>query len=479
MTWVLRRLPIGLLLLVPLLLSAQPADDFDRMFTGATLRFDYHHSGTAGEERIGLDQIRLEGPWPGRSSHLQDDSNLGKYLFQVIDPRTHLVVFSSGFSSIYGEWETTGEARDGNWRSFHESQRFPEPRFPVQLVLKKRAADGTFREIFSRRIDPASRFVNRSGVLFTGPVFAVVESGPSSEKVDLLVLGDGYTAGQMAEYRDDVSRVAEALFSFPPFSIRRSEFNVWGVETPAPEPGVTRPRADEWRKSPLGLSYNAFDSERYMLTMSNLEMRELAAQAPYDALILIANSDKYGGGGIFNLYSTAAAKSAQMPYLIVHEFGHAFAGLGDEYYTSQVAYEDFTAPGTEPWEPNVTALLDPQQLKWAELLTAEVPIPTPWSQDAYDELSLDFQKERAKLRQAGVSEERMDEYFAEVKGATTALLGEEPHAGEVGAFRGASYEATSLYRPSLDCIMFSRNPQTYCPVCSAAIERVIRLHTGR
>ena len=458
--------------------AGQDGGSFDRHFTGQTLRFDYFHTGTQGEEQIALDQLRLEGPWSGRRAQPLDTTNLGLYMFEVIDPQTHRTIYSAGFSSIFGEWQTTAEARDGAWRAFHESQRFPEPRGKVQLVLKRRAGDGTFREIHSQLIDPGSRQVNRSAVPTVGEVWNVFRSGDAAEKVDLLILGDGYTAAEMESYRRDARAVAEALFAFPPFEQRRSDFNVWAIDVPSDRSGITKPREGTWNETPLGMTYNIFDSERYMLTLRNRQMREIAAAAPYDFLILIANSEKYGGGGIFNLYSTAAAKSEQMPYLIVHEFGHAFAGLGDEYYTSQVAYEGFTPPGVEPWEPNVTALLDPAHLKWGHLVDEGTPIPTPWSQQAYDDMSLAYQQERNALRASGASEERMDEYFAEVKQNSSALLAEEPYLGRIGAFEGSGYQAKGLYRPAADCIMFSRNPDHFCRVCSEAIHRIIDLFSG-
>lgn len=456
---------------LPPLAAAPPP--FEEVFTGRTLRFDYYHSGIAGEEHISLHRLRLEGAWPGRRSELDQGTGFGKYRFEVFEPEGGRLLYSHGFSSIYGEWETTGEARRGFWRSLHESQRFPETKMAVELVLAKRQADDTFAEIYRLPIDPQSRFVDRSPIPRQGELWPVFESGDPSEKVDLLVLGDGYTTGELPQYRQHVRHVVDSLFAFAPFSKRRDDFNVWAIDVASEHSGISRPRADSWNRTPLGLSYNAFDSERYMLTFENERLREIAALAPYDALILIANSDKYGGGGIYNLYSTAAAKSGQLPYLIVHEFGHAFAGLGDEYYTSQVSYEEFNAAGSEPWEPNITALLEPQKLKWKHLVAGSNPLPTPWDQETYDRVSLDFQKVRNKLRSGGASEERMEEYFAEVKAVTSKILEAEKYHGTVGAFEGASYEAHGLYRPAADCIMFSRNPDHFCPVCSEAIEQVI------
>ncbi|MCB1035061.1 MAG: peptidase M64 [Acidobacteria bacterium] len=457
-------------------LTAAVPQDFDALFTGATMRFDYFHSGTAAEEHVSLDAFRQEGPWPGSRVRLLDDTNLGKYLVQLVDLQSQQVLYSRGFASIYGEWETTGEARRGVWRTFHESQRFPEPRQRTQVVLKRRSADGSFREIHSEIFDPSSRFVDRSPVLAQGHVGTVFENGPPARKVDLLVLGDGYTAAEQEKLESDVRRLMAILFDTQPFARHRQEFNVRWIGVPSQESGVTDPRAGAWRRTPLELSYNAFNSERYVLTFANRRLREIAAQAPYDALILLANNRKYGGGGIFNLWTTAAADSGQSAYLVVHEFGHSFSGLADEYYTSQVSYEDFVPAGVEPWEPNVTALLDPSALKWKDRVAAGTPVPTPWGQERFDEVSLAYQKEREELRAAGASEERMEELFDQVRDATRPLLEGEPFYGKVGAFEGASYEAKGLFRSSVDCIMFTRNPKDFCPVCSDAVERVIRLY---
>ena len=466
---------LGLFFLAAAAFAQQPPG-FDARFTGKSLRFDYFHGGTAKEEHVSLDGLRLEGDWPGSRVRLLDDTNLGKYLFEVIDPATNQAIWSRGFSSIYGEWETTGEAAAGTWRTIHESMRFPETRGKAQLVLKKRTADGSFREIFSTVVDPASRFVDRSPVSEAGKVWAAFESGPPAVKVDLLFLGDGYAASEMEKFHADVHRLTNALFAVEPFKSRRGDFNVRAIDLPSPASGVTDPRTGTWRKTPLGLAYNAFDSERYMLTFADQAIREAAAQAPYDALILLSNSRKYGGGGIFNLWNTAAVDSAESAYLVVHEFGHSFAGLGDEYYTSQVAYEDFNPPGTEPWEPNGTALLDPAHPKWESLVAKGTPIPTPWSQDAYDKTVLAFEKRRRELREKNAPEEQMEALFEEVRRKTTPMLRAEKHFGKVGAFQGASYEAKGLYRPEVDCIMFSRNPKSFCDVCAGAIERVIGMY---
>jgi hypothetical protein len=452
--------------------TAPAAAGFAEDFTGNTLRVDYYHVGTAAEEHIALDRARVEGGWPGSRTQLIDSANLGKYLVEVVELSSNRLLYSRGFASIYGEWETTSEARAGIWRSLAEAVRIPEPRRPFQLRLRKRGADQSFAEIWSAVIDPASRFVDRAAVP-SRKVLTVMEHGDPAVKVDLLVLGDGYSAKEMEKFKGDVERLTAVLLAAEPFASRRTDFNVRAIETPAELSGISRPRAGVFRNSPLGARYNSFDSERYVLTLDDRAWRDVAAAAPYDVVLILVNERKYGGGGIFNLYSTAAAGSAFAPYLVVHEFGHHFAGLGDEYYTSDVAYEAAGATPVEPWEPNVTALHDPEQLKWRELMTGDVPLPTPWGKAEYEKRSLELQERRRQLRAEGAPEEALEALFRDERELFTAMLGQEEHAGEVGAFEGAMYEARGLYRPTADCLMFTRDEVGFCPVCRQAIERVI------
>lgn len=462
--------------LLALLSVAASAAEFDRDFTGRTLRVDYQHAGTAQEEHIALNRLIVEGEWPGSRTRLLDTLNLGKYLVEIADHETHQTLYSRGFASIYGEWETTGEARRGVWRSIEEAVRVPEPKRPVELRLRKRADDGGFREIWRTVVDPASRFIDRPPSP-EGGATVLLDSGPPAEKVDLLILGDGYRAAESAKFEQAARGVVAALFSVEPFASRKSDFNVRILFVPAHRSGISRPRSGFFARSPLGARYNSFDSERYILTLEDRKWRDVAAAAPYDAAILLVNERKYGGGGIFNLYATAAADSSFAAYLAIHEFGHSFAGLGDEYFTSPVAYEEFHVPRAEPWEPNITALADPARLKWGDLVAPDTPVPTPWAKKVFEERSRAFQAERAELRAAGAPEERLEALFRAEQAFFTKFLAEQPYAGKVGAFEGAMYESQGLYRPSVDCIMFTRDEVGFCPVCRRAIERVIDLYS--
>jgi IgA peptidase M64/peptidase M64-like protein len=440
----------------------------------ATLRLDYVHSGNAGAERFALDGLVREGPWPGRPDRPLDDTNLGKYYFEVRDPGTNRVLYTRGFASVYGEWETTPEAKDVE-RAFHESLRFPAPDAPVQVTVRKRDRHNLFREVWTVRVDPADPALDRAAAA-DAKAWAVFENGPPADKVDLLLLGDGYTAAEMGKWHADAKRLAETLFAVSPFKERRSDFNVWALDTPAAESGVARPSDGVYRRSPLRAAYDAFGSERYVLTFDNKRLREAAAAAPYDFIEIVVNDRKYGGGGIHNLYATVSADNAFTPYVFVHEFGHHFAGLADEYYTSSVAYET-GGDRVEPWEPNVTA--DPKAARWADLVTAGTPLPTPWSKDEFEAAQREVQARRRQIRAEKRPEAEMEALFREERERTTKLLASGPHGRAVGAFEGALYEAKGYYRPQADCIMFTRDEVGFCAVCRRAIERVIDLYARR
>ncbi len=439
-----------------------------------TMRLDYFHTGDASRESFALDGLVLDGPWPGPPNRLIDDTNLGKYFFEIVDLRTNHVLYSRGFASLFGEWETTGEARS-SYRTFHESLRFPAPEATFQAVIKKRGARNEFKEIWSIVLDPSDPSVDRAAVS-PAKVWAVMKNGDPREKVDLLLMGDGYTEAEMDKWHRDARRMADLLFAASPFRERKSDFNVWAVDTPADESGVSRPSDGVYRHSPLRASYDAFGSERYVLTFDNKRMREAAAAAPYEFVEIIVNDRKYGGGGIFNLYATVAADNAYSPYIFVHEFGHHFAGLADEYYTSAVAYEG-TSERPEPWEPNVTA--DPLGGRWKELIQPGTPLPTPWPKEAFEAEQKEIQARRVEIRSQKRPERDMEALFQEEKEKSTKLLGSSPYAGKVGTFEGAMYQSKGYYRPQVDCIMFTRDDVGFCAVCRRAIERIIDFYTGK
>src|SRR5438132_5687045 len=363
-----------------------------------TMRVDYYHTGNAAEEHFSLDRVIVEPlPWPGNPAKPIDTTDRGKYFFEVVDAATGRTVFSRGFSSIYGEWETTAEA-NAAMRTFSESLRFPLVDRRARVVVKKRDRRNAFRDIWTLAVDPADKFIDRSGTTAAaGPLIKLHESGDPADKLDLLILGDGYTAAERAKFERDARRLVDTLFATAPFRERRRDINVWGLCPPSAQSGISRPSQGIFRRSPVGATYDAFASERYVLTFENRAFRDIAANAPYDAVEILVNAATYGGGGIYGLYSTVAADSVWAPYIFVHEFGHHIAGLADEYYTSDVAYLP-AADRVEPWEPNATALLDPSTLKWNGLVTPGVAIPTPWPKDEFERYATAVQQKRRAIR---------------------------------------------------------------------------------
>ncbi len=440
-----------------------------------TMRLDYFHSGDHDEEHFSLDRLVLEPlPFSGNLAQPVDTTLRGKYAFEIHVPGADSVAWSRSFSSIYGEWETTGEAREIR-RSFHESVRFPAPEGEFDLVMKKRNAENGFDEVWRIRLDASEYLVHREQALYREHVVPIEINGPSPEKVDVLLLGDGYTPSEQDRFLATARELTDLLLTTPPFDRRRTDFNVWALAPPAAQSGVSRPSTGLYRDSPLGATYDAFRSERYVLTFQNQDWRRVASSVPYDFVEILTNSETYGGGGIYGLYSTAAANGAWAGYLFVHEFAHHFAGLADEYYTSSVAYEPPTHI-VEPYEPNVTALLDPSTLKWRHLVEPETPMPTPWPKDAFEKHSLAYQARRADMRARNVPESEMNALFTENQRIVEGLFSAAPYRDAIGAFEGAMYQAAGYYRSEMNCIMFTRTTD-FCRVCSDAVEAVIDEYT--
>ncbi|MGD0339453.1 MAG: M64 family metallopeptidase [Bacteroidota bacterium] len=473
----MRRKIFFLVPILALTISASFAQNFEQYFHNETMRVDYYHTGTKGQETISLDRVYREGPWPGSRINLVDTLNLGEYYVRITDATTNILIYSRGYSTIFNEWQTTDEANSGMYRTFHETVRFPFPLRKIQLIISRRDRQMIFHEIFSTIIDPSiPRSIQKETQKAHYTITTFIKNGPPEKKVDLLLLGDGYTKKDMEKFRADVAHFIGVLFNTHPFKERKSDFNVWTIEVESDESGIDKPDKDIWKNSTLGATYNTFNSVRYVLTEENRRLRDIAAAVPYDFISILVNDNRYGGGGIFNLYSTCFTSTDQPgqewqpDYVFVHEFGHSFGGLGDEYYSSQVSYVDFYSKGIEPWEPNITALLDPNNLKWKIFVDPGTPIPTPWKKSLYDSL----ERERAKLDRLAADYYEKREPL--MKGEQE-ILNSSQYKNTVGAFEGAGYVSEGLYRPSIDCRMFSLSLVDFDRVCSEAIERMIDFYT--
>jgi hypothetical protein len=248
MAW--KTLLILLSFVMPAALAAAPR----------TMRVDYYHTGTASEERFSLDRVVVEPlEWPGNPAAAVDRTNLGRYFFEVADVASGRVLYSRGFASVYGEWETTPEAKQ-RARTFHESLRFPRPDGPVKITLKKRDAQNAFREVWTTDVDPKDPFVDDAKPPSPGPLLSLEKHGEPADKVDFLILGDGYTAAERGKFEKDARRLVEILFAVSPFKERRGDFNVWGLCPPTEESGISRPSTGVHRRSRVGATYDAFGS---------------------------------------------------------------------------------------------------------------------------------------------------------------------------------------------------------------------------
>lgn len=420
---------LGSLVLV-LLLASGDAPQFKDHFIDKALRADVHHFGTAGKEFMSLHALKEQPHFAGPRTRLVDDANLGSHRVQLLDEGTGAVIFQRGFCTLFGEWRTTPEALEGHYRVFEHTLILPYPKRDMILSVSSRDASGAFMELMNRRIvlEPSTIAIEEP----PGDLKAVklMVKGKPEDKVDIVILGDGYTAKEMKQYLRDARDAMEGLLGEPPFKEQYRKFNFWAVESPSAESGVDEPRKGIYRSTRLDTAFNTFEIARYSMTTSIHAIHDVAAVVPCDHIIILFNSSRFGGGGIYNLYAMVTGNQPSAGVL-AHEMGHCMAGLGDEYYTSSVSYVDYYKKDVEPWERNITTLAGGRPPKWSNLIPEGTPIPTP---------------PKAK------------------------------YGDVVGCFEGAGYQAEGLYRPCRDCIMKScRNG--YCPVCKAALEETIVFYT--
>lgn len=478
---------ISSILILSNVLPAQESVNFDDYFVDKTMRIDYFHSGDAQKEWVTVDQVYQQGIWAGSKRNLIDSFNNGRYYFKIFDSSSGKLIFSKGFDSYFGEYRTTTQALEGRKRTYHESALIPFPKRKITFAVESRNRENNLQPLFSQVIDPSSVSIIRENLKSGVRVFELVKSGDPHLKVDVAVIAEGYTAGEVEKFERDLRRFTKVFFDFEPYKSYKDRFNVYGVFQASQDSGCDEPRRGIFKKTALNSTFNSLGSERYLLTEDNKSLRDIAAHVPYDALFIMVNQERYGGGGIYNLYCTFTVDNQWWEYLFLHEFGHHFAGLADEYYTSSVAYNEFYPRGIEPLEPNITALLDPSHLKWKDLLTPGIEIPTPWEKEGFDRMDKAYQKIRgefndkiARMKREGApaaevqkveqESERLSKEHAE---KVDDYLAKSRFYGKVGVFEGAGYSAQGLYRPMLDCLMFTKGKKPFCKVCERAVIQVI------
>jgi hypothetical protein len=414
-----------LLFLCSALLPGHAQTAFDTYFEQKSLRVDFALSGNATTQAAALLQLREEPLWGGPVRNLLDPFLYGGYYVNVYHKATQKLIYSRGFNTLFEEWRTTAQAQKET-QSWTNSVSVPYPKEEVTVEITGRSReDMQFHSLMRIDVDPASIFIDR-GRLKDNKVTRIQYAGETSSKADLVFLAEGYTAAEQDKFVADARRFTESLFATPPYNARRSDFNVWAVGLVSEESGTDVSGKGIFRQTALNSGYYTFGLDRYLTTPDMKSVRDAVWNVPCDAIFILVNAETYGGGGMYNFYAMGTADNARTASVFVHELGHSFAGLADEYFSSEVAYdENFYNLKFEPWEPNITTLVDFGS-KWKDLVPAGTPIPTP---------------------------------------------ADGKYAGEVGVFEGGGYLAKGIYRPKVNCMM--RDYAPFCPVCSHAIGRMI------
>jgi hypothetical protein len=402
---------------------------FDQLFEQGVMRIDLVFSGTAEETSYALSGVKKEQFYSGSHNNLIDPFDYGDYKFLVKDKANGEIIFSQSYCTLFREWQTTEESQTLR-RAYPHVLRFPWPLARVAVEIHDRNGEGAFNISWSATFDPASIYTD-PGSPYQFESVDLEINGSAEEKVDILFLAEGYTAEEMDKFIDDARRSAGYIFSEEPFKSNRKNFNIRALKSTSQDSGTDIPGDSIWKNTVINSSFYTFGVERYMTTMDYKSVCDVAACAPYDQIYILVNTDKYGGGGIYNHYSISAADNLQSRAVVIHEFGHAFGGLADEYFNSAVAYNDYFPLEVEPWNPNLTTLVDFAS-KWKPMMSEGVPVPTP-AEEAYSEV--------------------------------------------VGVYEGGGYVAKGVFRPMIDCRMHT-NDAAFCPVCSAALKKMMDRVTG-
>jgi hypothetical protein len=410
-------------------LSSSGQNIFENYFTDNVLRFDFMLAGNSQKTLVYPVGMKEEPFFGGSRENLIDPFDYGNFKYEVFDAAENRLIYSRGFCTLFQEWQTTIEAKTME-RSFYEVATMPFPKNKIRFVLSLRERNGIFTKLYETLIDPTDYYI-RNEKPVNAAVTRIYGSGNPQKCVDLAFVAEGYTADEMAKFREDVKKMADVLFSEAPFSDYRDKINIWAVEAISVDSGTDIPGDKVYLNTVLNSSFYTFGTDRYLTTQDIKSVNDYAAAAPHDNIIVLINSNKYGGGGVYNYYSGTTAGHPLSPKVFIHEFGHGFAGLADEYYSSDVAYNEFYPLNVEPWEPNITTMVNFDS-KWKKIVAKETPMPTP---------------------------------------------AEDKYKNTTGLFEGGGYSVKGIFRPEMDCRMKSNGPKGYCTVCREAIKKMIEFYT--
>ncbi|WP_282126918.1 M64 family metallopeptidase [Marinifilum flexuosum] len=423
--------PLLVLMFIALSTFCNAQNKFEKYFENKTLRIDYLMGGDANTQTVFLKELKEEPHWGGSTVNLIDRFGYGTFRFKLYDAESGELIYSKGFNSLFQEWQTTEEAKELK-KAFYQVNVMPYPKNTARFVLESRKWNGSMEQIWEYTIDPKNYFIGREKPMAV-PYTKLMGKGSPDKSVDIAFIAEGYTLEEMEKFRADVKRVAGYLLDVPPFDKYAENFNVYALESASEESGTDVPGENIYKNTAVNTTFYTFDVPRYLTTFDIKVLHDISANVPYDQIFVLINTDRYGGGGFYNYYSSCSADHQLSYEVSSHEFGHGFVGLGDEYYNSKVAYDGFYNLEVEPWEPNITTMVDFNS-KWKDMLDESTPVPTP----------------------------RTPEYEK-----------------TLGVYEGGGYMSKGIYSPVQDCKMKSNNEKHFCPVCERAAEKVILFHIGK
>lgn len=422
---------LAIALLATIMPSHVTAQDFNEYFTDKTLRIDYTFAGNESKQMIAVDELSVMPRWYGKKQHLAELPVEGNGQITVRDHHTGKVIYRNSFSTLFQEWITYPEAKTAT-KSFENVFLVPMPKDTADVTVDLRNNRRQVTTTLTHQVVPTDILIRKRGEHPT-PYVTLQQAADTNRCIHIAFLAEGYTPAEMQTFLNDAKEATEALFAHEPFKGTRERFNVIAVEAPSTDSGTSIPAKGIWKRTALSSHFDTFYSDRYLTTLHLKDLHDWLAGTPYEHIIVLVNTEKYGGGGILNSYNLAMTHNKWFKPVVVHEFGHSFAGLADEYAYENEPLEMYPKD-IEPWEQNITTLKDFHG-KWENLIEKGTKIPTPLSKDEH----------KAKTK--------------------------------VGVFEGAGYALKGVYRGTQDCRMRINETPEFCPVCQQALKRLIDFYT--
>lgn len=419
-----------LFLLCLIAVSSTRAQVFADHFADKTLRVDYIFNGNASGQAICLDGLSALPTWAGRKHHLAELPLQGNGQIVMRNAASGKSIYTTSFSSLFQEWLETDEARNVT-KGFENTFLLPYPLQPVEIEITLLDPRRNVRASMKHIVHPNDVLIEQKGNSHITPHKYLLHNDSPEKCIDVAILAEGYTLQEMQTFYEDADIACKSIFDHEPFKSMKKRFNVVAVASPSTDSGVSVPRLNEWKHTAFGSHFSTFYSDRYLTTSRVKAIHNALAGIPYEHIIILANTEEYGGGGIYNSYTLTTAHHPMFRPVVVHEFGHSFGGLADEYFYDNDVMTDTYPLDIEPWEQNISTQVD-FAAKWKDMLSENTPVPTP----------------------AEVSENY-----------------------PTGVYEGGGYSAKGIFRPAENCRMRTNEYPAFCPVCQRALRRIIEFYT--